>query len=631
VPTKSITCAQGLDFASIPKLYRTKHLRTESRAQFCPLCLAEAAYQRRAWQLKMVSACAQHQCLLVDLCPQCGRPITVADLITARCNTCQFSLADSPTVDLSCDKEGLQAQAILYYWAQAGPHVRISLPTQPARELFTLLHCLRQAVATVDEDLDGIHSFPEVGKPFNWKARVAKATAENYIATATALQAMRDWPQGFFAFLDRFGQRDKGAHSLTVGSWLGKLLDIDIRGHWQLSEYFFVRDALVEYVTRNWPAPLVNKHVFFKESAIPLQTFKWMLNSEAAVALNVTERTAKLLVLGGLIGVKEGIEAQRNKFLVRDDVMALKYRWGKAIPLTDAAAWLGVSQSIVIDMVALGLLVAVRRPGENGSSSWQISRETIEDLLAKLHSLSLSQNQNNARVDLAKAAQILAVHGYNAASIVQAVLNKSLRGYCSLSQPLGEMSLYKSSITKLVDKARDNRKWLSRQQVAGIMRVKPEVIDLWANSGLLDPVSRTKKGTFFRAQDVEIFKVDYVLTSEAMRLVGVGTLTIQKWTRAGRIKPVSGPGVDDRGVYLFRKRDLERLKQENRLSLPQLARHWDVSPEQLRVWIQNGQLKPFSGPGIDECGRYMFLRDELRLTSIPCADRVETSAGKVEE
>lgn len=617
VPLEKITCAQGFDFPRLPIASGRKHLRTDNRAQFCPHCLAEAAYQRRAWQLKMISACVQHQCLLIDRCPRCEQPISTAALIAGHCTHCQFNLLNSPTINLSGDKDGLQAQGVLFFWASSGPHVRLALPAERARELYTLLHAVRKAVFAVQGDLEGLHPFPVIASPFAWKDVQRLTMAENYVATATALQAMKDWPKGFLNFLDRYGRRDRGEYSSRLQSWIGKLLEPDMCENWRRPEYRFVYEVLVEYVRSNWPMGLVKKSAFFREFPLPDWRFDWMLVKEAADTLGVTERTVNRLVVAGSIHVREGTVTQRMKYLAQSDVKSLKERWDRALTLSDTAACLGVSEEVVVDLIHLDLLDTVRRPRENGSSAWQISAEAIEDLLAKVHSHSAGLTAVYDRVDLKTAAQILAVHGFNAAKVVQAVINKSIRGHCARTQVFDELVLSRKSVMKLLERSRDDKERISRQRTARKMCVKPCVIDIWVSQGLLTPVAKTKRGTYFKAVDVERFKSDYVFTSEVTKIIGVSPLTVHKWTRAGRLQPVSGPGVDGRGVYLFRRKDLERLRQENRLSLPQLARQLEVSHSQMHIWIQSGQLKPFSGPGIDECGRYLFLKDELEKAPFP--------------
>jgi predicted site-specific integrase-resolvase len=88
----------------------------------------------------------------------------------------------------------------------------------------------------------------------------------------------------------------------------------------------------------------------------------------------------------------------------------------------------------------------------------------------------------------------------------------------------------------------------------------------------------------------------------------VGVDVVQRWARKGRLKPVSGPGVDECHRYLFRREDVERLRRQHRRAAPQMAKALGISRSQLVARIRQGKLKPISGPGISGCGHYLFIR-----------------------
>lgn len=45
------------------------------RPQLCPICIADRGYSKAVWDLTVVCACSEHQCLLIDACPHCLKPI----------------------------------------------------------------------------------------------------------------------------------------------------------------------------------------------------------------------------------------------------------------------------------------------------------------------------------------------------------------------------------------------------------------------------------------------------------------------------------------------------------------------------------------------------------------------------
>jgi hypothetical protein len=58
--------------------------------------------------------------------------------------------------------------------------------------------------------------------------------------------------------------------------------------------------------------------------------------------------------------------------------------------------------------------------------------------------------------------------------------------------------------------------------------------------------------------------------------------------------------------YLFRRSDIEQLSPEKRRTAPQLGRDLGMSRSQIVQWVKDGKIKPVSGPGIDKSGHYLF-------------------------
>ncbi|MCL4262239.1 MAG: TniQ family protein [Anaerolineae bacterium] len=617
VALETICFAPGFTFPRMPEVYRRAHFRSEGKAQFCPHCLAEAAYQRGVWQLKVIAACPQHRCLLVDACPQCGQAIETTDLVSAYCHRCRCDLRTAVAIDLSGDEVGLQAQSILYCWARAGAHTRSTLPREPGRELYGLFVSLLRMVFQVRQEMEGLHPFPALSRPLPWHRRPERRSLDYYVAGAMAMGALLEWPEGFHSFLERFSYRDGRVFTVSLKSQLGHLFSSDTLELWQQEAYAFVYEAFLDYVAAHTAWPVVKKYPHFQEYPIPAKRFSWMLVEEVAQALGVTERTVKRLVEGGLIRVKGETAALRMKFLARVDVLALQERWRLAIPLADAAVWLGVSGDVVKHLVAMGLLTAARRPRVAGSASWQIDREGIDRLLVAVKNAATTQIQSGReRVNLTVATQMLAAYGVNAAQVVELVIRGRLRAQCSQHQALDGLVFGRRHVLAFLEGLRDEQGFVSRRLFAQRMRVKPEVIEGWVELGLLTPAYRNDEGTYFSREVVEAFAGAYVGTKEAMRILSVGPLTVQKWARNGRLRPVSGPGVDSRSVYLFRRVDVERLSPANRLTLAQLAGHLGVSVDQVRVWVKEGRVRPFSGPGVDDCGRFVFLKTDISLGNL---------------
>ncbi|WP_415869711.1 TniQ family protein [Burkholderia ubonensis] len=62
-----------------------RHLLVRERERICPLCLLEGGIMLAAHRLTWMTACPVHGVQLVDVCPQCEKPVTVTRPSVARC------------------------------------------------------------------------------------------------------------------------------------------------------------------------------------------------------------------------------------------------------------------------------------------------------------------------------------------------------------------------------------------------------------------------------------------------------------------------------------------------------------------------------------------------------------------
>jgi hypothetical protein len=76
----------------------------------CPSCLASTGIKRWWWDLAPIGACPDHECLFVDCCPGCQRPITTTPVSAVHCS-CGFDF--SKVEPVRADHELLRAASEL--------------------------------------------------------------------------------------------------------------------------------------------------------------------------------------------------------------------------------------------------------------------------------------------------------------------------------------------------------------------------------------------------------------------------------------------------------------------------------------------------------------------------------------
>ena len=111
-----------------------------------------------------------------------------------------------------------------------------------------------------------------------------------------------------------------------------------------------------------------------------------------------------------------------------------------------------------------------------------------------------------------------------------------------------------------LEEAKADKGWISHNEIARRMGVKAPSVSRWIESGLLSPVVACGSAYYFEQDIAEAFITGHVFIDVTAEIAGVQVDVIREWTRAGLLKPVSGPTVDLYYRNLFRCEDVERLR-----------------------------------------------------------------------
>ena len=152
----------------------------------------------------------------------------------------------------------------------------------------------------------------------------------------------------------------------------------------------------------------------------------------------------------------------------------------------------------------------------------------------------------------------------------------------------------------------EEKGWVKYEQVAQRMGVDISSVLLWAGSGLLSPVGSSAH--YFEPDVVDEFVAGHILSREAAEILNIRKPLLRKWIRQRRLACVSGPSIDGGKRYLFQRQEVERLRPENVLTTRQMAKQLGVSRQHVTTLVKQGKLKPISGPGIDDFGHYLFTK-----------------------
>ncbi len=588
-----------------------KQLRPAHAGQFCPACLKETAYHRLVWMPLAVSACLKHRCLLMNRCQRCSRAVSIQDIVQTQCGRCGDHLAETELIPLE-DDAGLLFQHVLQTWFMEnitpdGPQL---FPQKSPRVLYRVVDGLQWAMRMLEWPewpyLHHIDTGPPLGQI---KGQGTLAPTANYYLYTTASRGIMNWPEGFYQFLDAYKSEMHRGRPLNGGpkADLGNLYTQWLQDYWQHPAFEFVHKAFERYFIATYSLSSAVARTNLCQGNLGItEQLSGVSIAEAARLLGVTPKMIDILLRTGRLTLQLSrlTGKQKNRFVNRAEVLALRGRWNEFVNRTEAAEWLGITEHMVTDLVKVSLLVAEHNP-EEGYSRRIFSKSALVDCMEKVlnrveNCSSQMTGENASLLDLAGAARLLFVVGLNAASILSYVAEGRLRSYLSADRDLKLTSLLfdRSDIQQCIESIKSENGWISRKELTKLLKVKDVTLTRWVKVGLISLGTVCGSAQYFNREAVEKFIADHITTEEAVEILGIGKLTIQKWARQGRFSEVcvSGPNIDGYHVYLFNKARLIQWRKE-RLPFGEAARLLGVSKATLHRWVTEGKVEAIDDMG----------------------------------
>lgn len=570
----TVTLDSGFSFPLLTESAANKHIRKGVRAQYCPKCLQEALYQRRAWRVRKVAACIRHECLLVDQCPICNSHFTDQDIITATCRNCQHPLNDTRAFDLSDDQDGLDTQRLLYFWLNAGPHIHLPLPPIPSRILYLLASQVVDTTLKTRHEMGGLHPFPKLEVPYNWNGENRKVPSSThiYVLWATAIRALFNWPINFHQFLEQRGLADYISYSSNMLIRMSWRLTTWLK-QWPPEKNQMVHQAFVDYLHHNFCWGHVQKNSGKRDAdfiaeitpSFPAFTsdFEWVRESMAVRLLNIPPELIKALVKGGLIRGQTKTAKLTDPLISREDVLKIYKKWEKGIPLSDVEPALRISEELACSLVDLGYLKPAEDMAEANGMIGGLEKASVINLLNELIWRSKSpRTKHTSYYSLSQVCQVFGQSNCNQPELFQIAFQKKLPFILPRNKTLGEILFHKKSIRTLAKYKVNKDDFVSIDEFCEKFQIPKTIIkinELVREGHLSQPLL----GTYILKSEVEELRRKFYSFHEVKTLLQVNTRTINKWIRYGDL-PIA---VESNGYYkaiFFLKEDVEKKLPEFR-------------------------------------------------------------------
>jgi DNA-binding transcriptional MerR regulator len=487
------------------------------------------------------------------------------------------------------------------------PPPKLGLPNVPVNILLLVLQGLRYAAQRAGNDWHFHHTLANLPTPnLDIVERRRLTLAERSNLYCTAFRGLLDWPYGFYAFLDAYRTRSHDMGDKGLRREFGSLYMSWLMRFWRHPAFAFVSQCFNTYVVEHLPAAQVVNAKWVTYHPEILERFDYGNAPYVAQELGISVAGVHRLAQAGALTAYHFGRYERTPLYSRRQVEHLKQRWQRHRTRVQASQQLGISLEIISEMLKAGVLQAVSpSEGTELGDIIYISQDNLDALLHLLRQHTRVQAQMPSDgVCIAEASKLCsAAVGQNYAHLLQRIMQGKLMAYHTdpTILPLGKIWFSWEDVTALPQVLKEERGWLSLTETLQHMDVKRGTLQHFFDSELLTPVAGSRHKRFFSRDQVFDLKARMVSSREAADLLQLPMHTISLLAGGGVLLPLSGPGINQHGHYVFDRGDLLEW-QEKHITLAEIRAI--IADPDLRRQIRQ-QVNPlFSKP-------YIYPRKEV--------------------
>jgi hypothetical protein len=506
--------------AILPLNLAYERLHFAASAQYCPLCLKNAAYHRLNWIPIATAICLEHRCLLLSQCPRCRKHISIREITEKHCCGCLKDLSTAESIPMEGDELGILSQQIIQSWLMGTETTDLSpmhgLPSRHPAVLYRFLENMSrrlldcwEAWPTLSEPLDGLHKHIPV--PVRKLQNLSPDGAFHLLRAA--LTSIINWPDGLFQFLDAYtGYSSSMREPVNHVGQLAKLRQKWYQSGWKTPGFEFVQQGLVNYsLARDIPLPVAMAEEFTKVAWFIEQTGLWSKEQTAQTLGISVQKLDQLLSNDTVASCRWPRSRTKEPLFEREKVLLLKQKWLQGWPIRDASRWLGLCSWDVLELAKRGALEVVGKPDVN-QTNWVLSRHSVECFFESItDQLKLFRGDSYDLLSLGDVSRVTAYFEMDCSTLLQGVSNGSLP---ALKKEMEVHSLERiyflgDSVRELPDLYYAQRGWIAGHKFIHEKGLQPYLVTEWVNAGLVRPEAIFGEYRYFVRQHLERLAISY--------------------------------------------------------------------------------------------------------------------------
>jgi hypothetical protein len=259
--------------------------------------------------------------------------------------------------------------------------------------------------------------------------------------------------------------------------------------------------------------------------------------------------------------------------LRRKAVARLLHTWDTPVMFRHAAIWLGLSYPVVERLAQMGVFDQPVQDAEG----WHLNRQRVLQWLEETLTALRSNRPVEYPLTLRETQSCLEPFGETDVSLVDGLRCGSfVAGLPAGAHDLSSLRFDELQLFWFAARETRMPTILFESQVAERLKAPFPALEVWRRRRWL-PAGRIAGfvNWTYELSHIWAFLHDAAMESELIDHLGFDRHKLQQWIRVGRLRAVSGPGIDASPVYLFSRSEIDCLARR-------LPRGSDYQPLRLR-------------------------------------------------
>lgn len=532
-------------------LFDKKRVWNHRHPRFCPSCLADEPFWRVEWELLYHDACPKHGVWLIDQCSSCGRDISWSRTSLIRCQC---------GADLRAEKSSPCPPSVCDLSEILKNKINTPLSEVPCPAPFT-----KTNVEETQRIIRYLGTYMDESSGKNpLKVQQAGLMSRSWALTSLAAEISKKWPTALQASLDKLQSKGAERNKPTLNKVFGSAyhyLYKALKG----AAFEEVRTAFEIWLSTSWQAGLAKRNKRLTKSIV--ENASWIPANLACEILGISHQRLAYLIREGVIEGETYITDKGRKSVMvrRDNLETVKHNLSGEIDMRTTGALLGLSKNRMRQILRF-IFPDARKSGVSSSSPWTVSRFEVNKLLDVGQSIPMLCIPDEGDVSLNHMLRFWAWSAKDIADLIHAVRTAEFLPKNVIEGSLGISGwvFNENNIKAWREKSIQGfGTWLNVTQVAKILGVKQQIAYSLVNMHLIKSElvhGQPNGGKRVHRKEVDSFNRQYIFSTEVGHRLGVHPLTAISLLQKNQIKPISGPGIDEglRMLY-FRNDELERV------------------------------------------------------------------------